>query len=650
MCGICGMWSRDGIRDDVLRRMADTLYHRGPDDEGYFIGSEIGLANRRLSIIDIAYGHQPMENEDGSLRIVFNGEIYNYLELQRRLRANGHELRTASDTEVILHLYEEKGIRCVEDLNGMFAFALWDEREQRLFMARDAMGQKPFYYCWNEGAFLFASEIKALLAATGRAVNLDVLALHHYISLRCIPDEMTLFQGISKLPAGHIMVLEGSHLQVEPYWNIRYWPKVQGSGRDIRDQLESLLLDTVQRHMLSDAPLGAFLSGGIDSSLIVAMMSKLSNAPVKTFSIGVHELGFDELPYARMVAERYATEHHELVVEADLVQSLPKMIWHMDEPVDPFAFGVYSAAGLAGEHVKVVLGGDGGDEIFAGYDRYLGHRLVDYYALIPEPIRRGVLSQLIQRLPDNFAYNNRVQKLRWLDNMSDTNAARRYAQSASYLRFSHAQKAELYTDELWHELGPYDSFEKLVAYFDADNAAHPIDKMLYTDVRTRLADHLLMIGDRMTMAHGVEGRSPYVDQRVVEFVARIPAKYKLHGRTLKYIQREVARKYLPDSLVNRPKKGFGFPLAHWFQNELRPLLVQTFEQSRLVEAGYLRRAGLMNLVEEHGRGQVDHNYRLWLLLNLELWYRLFVEQETQTELTYFLGAAIHGSPATLISV
>jgi asparagine synthase (glutamine-hydrolysing) len=636
MCGICGLWSEGEVDGELLRRMAQVIHHRGPDDKGFYLGAGVGLANVRLSIIDLNTGKQPIANEDESVWIVFNGEIYNYPELRRELLDRGHHFKTHTDTEVIVHLYEEYGLDCVRRLRGMFAFALWDERKRRLLLARDPLGQKPLYYSRRPGEFLFGSEIKALLAHRGIRPQLNKRAMHNYISLRYLPDADTMFEGVEKVPAGHFLTVRDGQVAVQPYWDVRYTPKLAGSEAEIKAQVRQQLLDTVQCHLLSDVPLGAFLSGGIDSTLITALMCKLSPERIKTFSIGVQAEDFNELPYARMVAERYGTEHYEYTVEADLVSTLPAMLWHIEEPVDPFAFGVYTVARLASQHVKVALGGDGGDEMFAGYDRYLGNQLIDLYCLVPAPLRRHIIEPIIHRLPDNFSYNNRVQKLRWMMALSKTSVSERYAASASFLRFSHVHKEALYTSRLWQELGEQDSAGHLMRFFDASNAQQAVDKMLYTDLKTRLPDHLLMIADRMTMAHSLEGRSPYVDHRLVEFVATVPAEYKLRGRTLKYLQREIAREFLPETLVQRPKQGFSFPLAYWFKQELRPLTTTLFQQSRLVEEGYFQAPAMLGLLEEHVEGKVDHNYRLWLLLNLELWHRLFVEGQSADELNELL--------------
>jgi asparagine synthase (glutamine-hydrolysing) len=640
MCGICGVWQAEPVERRALEKMTGVMRHRGPDDQGFYLNRGVGLASVRLSIIDLSTGKQPIANEDETVWIVFNGEIYNYPELRRELMARGHRFRTQSDTEVIVHLYEQYGTECVKRLRGMFAFALWDDRARRLLVARDPLGQKPVYYRHREHEFVFASEIKALLEDPRVRPALDVHAMHDYISVRCVPGDRTLFAGIRKLEAGEYLTVEDDRVAVERYWDLRYLPKLEGSERDLVDELRARLMETVTCHMLSDVPVGAFLSGGIDSSLVTAMMSTVSDQPISTFSIGVRERDFNELPYARMVADQYHTDHHEAIVDPHFVADLPEMLWHIEEPVDPFAFGVYAVSRLAGQHVKVVLSGDGGDEMFAGYDRYVGNQLVDWYCLVPGPLRRGLLDPAIGLLPDNFSYNNRVQKLRWMLAMSRHTHGQRYADSCMFLRFTHTHKEALYSESLWRELGPYDSSAHLLRYFNADNASDLVDRMLYTDVKTRLPDHLLMVGDRMTMAHSVEGRSPYVDQELAEFVARLPSTYKIRGRRLKYIQREVAREFLPEKLVNRRKQGFGFPLAYWFRHELRGLMAAVIQDSSLVAAGYFRREAMEALFSEHLSGRVDHNYRLWLLLNLELWQRTFVERQSRDDLRTLVQAGM----------
>lgn len=640
MCGICGVWSKREIDRESVHAMCDTIRHRGPDDDGFYFAPHVALGHRRLSIIDLEHGKQPISNESATVHVVFNGEIYNFRALRRELQEQGHQFSTNTDTEVIVHLYEELGPACADKLQGMFAFALWDESRQLLLLARDPLGQKPLYYAFRAGEFVFASEIKAVLRYGRISPRLNTSALHHTLSLRCDPGSATLFEGVQKLPAGHTLVLEHGKPAVHRYWDLTYLPKLSGSEDEIAERLQELLEETVESHLISDVPLGAFLSGGMDSSLVVALMTRLCKQPVKTFSIGCPEAAFDELPYARILARHCGTDHYEATIRPDLITALPEMLHFMEEPVDPYAFGIYSAAQLAARHVKVVLGGDGGDEIFGGYDRYLGNRIVDLYCLVPPLVRRTVVEPLIRRLPDNYRYNNRVQKLRWLVAMSHSSGGRRYAQSACFLRFSHEQKRHLYSDGLWQELEGDDSESQLLRIFDAADAHDALDRMLYTDVKTRMADNTLMIADRMTMAHSLEARSPLLDQRVAEFGALIPADLKIRGRCLRYIQRKVAQRFLPQALTDRPKKGFGFPLAYWFRNELRELTRMLLTRGSLVAAGYFRPAAIESLLDEHVSGKMDHNYRLWLLLNAELWHRLFIDGNSRASLTQLLGEAM----------
>lgn len=626
MCGICGQLSSSAVNYENLKKMADEICHRGPDDEGFYINGGVGLANRRLSIIDLESGKQPISNEDETIWITYNGEIYNYVELRNNLIKQGHKFKTQTDTEVIVHLYEEYGTDCVKKLIGMFTFAIWDRSKKKLFLARDPLGQKQIYYNSNPGLFIFASEIKSILVNKDIKPSLNVNAMDKLISIRCIPGNETLFEGIYKIPAGHTLTIEnGGQAKLNCYWDLKYNSKSNGNEDEIVCELRNLLFSTVSSHMMSDVPIGCFLSGGIDSSLITAIMCKISDKPVKTFSIGVREDNFSELPYAKMVSDRYATDHYELIVEPQCIMELPGMISHMEEPVDPFAYGVDFVSKLASEHVKVVLRGDGGDEIFGGYDRYYGNRIADLYCMLPGFLRSNVIKPLIYSLQDNYGYNNYVQKLRWLDAMSCYEGAERYAQSMSFLRFSHVHKKALYTENLFNELTNYDPSAGLLEYFNAENASHPIDKMLYTDLRSRLSELILPVLDRMTMANSIEGRSPYVDQRVAEFAATIPANLKVNGGRLKYVERQVAREFLPKTLINRRKRGFGFPLAYWFKYELYDLTSTMLNNSNLVSDGYFRKEEIMNLLKEHKTGKMDHNYRIWLLLNLEIWHRLFIE-------------------------
>ncbi len=625
MCGIAGIFSDNN--KDVIKQMTNTMVHRGPDEEGYYNDKFISLGQRRLSIIDLTTGRQPISNEKDSLYLVCNGEIYNSPELRKRLMSNGHKFKTSTDVEVILHLYEDFGKECVKHLRGMFAFAIWDKEKKILFLARDHMGQKPLFFYHNSGIFLFSSEVKAILASGIVNPELDIDGLWHYISLRFIPDRYTLFKNIQKLPAASLLVFENNKVHLEKYWDLNFTDKLPHDESRIVDELDDLLSETVRMHLLSDVRVGAFLSGGIDSSTVSAMMAKSSREKIPSFSIGVEEQNFNELPYARIVAQRYGMETHEKTVKADLIHLIPSMIYHLDEPADPFGVGVYLVAQIASEHVKVVLGGDGGDENFAGYDRFAGNRFVDYYCILPEWFRRSIMKKIIERIPESFGYKSLAQKALWVNEMSMFTGGDRYARSMSYLRFTQEAKEQLFTDSAKGRIDDFNSIEKILCFFNSENADELVDRMLYTDLMTRMPDHLLVITDRMSMAHSLEGRSPLIDYKVVEFAASIPADMKLKGRNLKYILKRVASRYLPQELILRQKQGFGFPLGIWMRTDLRKFLINLFKESRFIQLELFNRQYMDKLLHEHLSGKTDHNFRLWILLNLEMWYRLYFEKE-----------------------
>ena len=649
MCGITGIISDDPAADSRLRAMMAQLRHRGPDDQGVERLGPATLGHWRLSILDIEGGRQPMLSADGTLAVAFNGEIYNYPALRRSLEAEGRRFRTRSDTEVILHLYQKYGVECVAHLDGMFAFGVWDAPRRRLLLARDHMGQKPLFYCQTARGFAFGSEVKSVLASALVPRETDLDALFHYISLRFIPDQLTLFKNVRKLPAAHRLVYADGVARVERYWEFSCVAKRAGTEAELTDALDHTLRDTVRAHLLSDVPVGSFLSGGIDSSLVTALMAGESPDPVPTFSIGVREQGFNELPFAGQVARRYRTQHHEEVVTADLVHLLPKMVWHLDEPADPFGVGVYLVARLAARHVKVVLSGDGGDELFAGYDRFAGQRLATIYAALPRSLRRTLMRRLIGLVPQSFGYKSLAQKLHWLNEMSLLDAGERYAGSMSFLRFTEDAKRALFTEQARAALGGLDSTEKILVHFNSPNARELVDRMLYTDLMTRIPDHLLPIVDRMAMAHGLEVRPPLLEHRMVEFAASLPAGLKLRGTKLKYILRRVAARYLPAELIDRPKQGFGFPLAHWMRSELRPFLREVVRSSRFADGGVFERGYMDRLVSEHLDGKQDHNFRLWILLNLEIWHRLFIEEQSLDEVGEWIqGSVAGGRPAVRV--
>ena len=634
MCGICGKYSPDGVQTDDVHKMLDAIAHRGPDDSGIYVRGRIGLGNRRLSIIDLKSGKQPISNEDGTIWVVYNGEMYNYKHLRARLESSGHVFRTNSDTEVIVHLYEELGDRCVEQISGMFAFALWDETQQKLLLARDRIGQKPLFYSQSGQDLVFGSEIKAILANRLSCGELNPLAMYDYLSLRFISPPHTIFKNIQKLPPAHTLVIQNGQITIHRYWELSFREKLTLSEPEILEAICEQLIRTVDSHMISDVPVGAFLSGGLDSSMIVAILGRDLGIQPQTFSIGVNESDFDELPFAQMVAEQYHTRHVEERVSANLIQSLPMMIWHLDEPSDPIAACMFQAARLASKYVKVVLGGDGGDELFAGFDRYVGNRYIDLYSHLPMVLRKALMGPLVSRFSDSFTYKSLTQKIRWVHHMSlQTTAAEQYAEATCFFRFTHAEKRALYTDQLWSKIGLYHSNTAIIDPFNNAEADDVLDRMLYTDFVTRLPEHSLMLTDRMTMAHGLEARSPFLDHELVEFLARVPANIKVQNSQPKHLMRKLAKQYLPPQISQREKQGFSLPIAYWFRTDLYPLISKVLINSHFVKEGWFKKETIQNLLNEHRSNRKDHHVRLWMLLNLELWHQLYIDGVAKEALT-----------------
>jgi asparagine synthase (glutamine-hydrolysing) len=608
--------------------MLQMVAHRGPDDEGVYVNGHIGLGNRRLSIIDLPGGHQPICNEDGTIWIVNNGEIYNYKQLRHDLEGQGHVFRTHSDTEVIIHLYEELGERCVDKLSGMFAFAIWDENQHKLLLARDRLGQKPLFYAQEGQDLLFASEVKGVLAMLKSPREIDYESLHHYLSLRFIPSPRTMLRQVKKLSPAHVLVYQRGKISIRRYWDLSFREKLDLPEAELLAGLREKLTHAVDSHLISDVPVGAFLSGGMDSSVIVALVAGSSASPFKTFSIGVKEQDFNELPYARLVAERYGTCHVEHCVESDLITLLPKIIWHLDEPSDPIAACMYHAAELASSHVKVVLGGDGGDELFAGFDRYLGLGYINYYTMVPSLVRQRIIGPLLGLFPESFAYKSVTQKLRWANQLSMlASPGERYAEATCFFRFNHHDKQMLFNADIWQQVREINSADVIAARFNDGKAQDPIDRMLYADYTTRLPEHSLMLTDRMTMARGLEARAPFLDHALVEYLAMFPSDLKIRGRELKYVLRRLATDYLPQEIVRRQKQGFMFPIAYWLRDELYGFVKRYLLDSALVREGLFREERVLRLVEDHHNSRIDNHVRLWMLLNLELWYQIFIQQK-----------------------
>jgi asparagine synthase (glutamine-hydrolysing) len=638
MCGITGYINPNGVSEIEINAMNEAVRHRGPDDAGIYIDPKgrAGLGHQRLSIIDLDSGRQPIANEDGSIVIVFNGEIYNYQDIKADLK-DQHTFRTKSDTEVILHLYEEQGEACVEHLRGMFAFAIYDVRLNKLFIARDHLGQKPLYYYHDDHTFAFASEIKALLTLKPELRELDHNALYEYLTIRIITPPRSMFCKIKKLPPGHCLKFQGNQSEVKRYWNLTFEPKLTGDFSEILGGLEKELSATVKYHMVSDVPVGAFLSGGMDSSLIVAMMSTVSENSFQTFSGDIPYESFSELPYAQIVAKKYGTDHSELSITPSLVRTLPEIVWHLDEPSDPLSVCMYYIAELASKKVKVVLGGDGGDELFGGYDRYYGNIYASYYALLPDAIRSKLLGRILKGVPEGFWYRSISHQIKWIHQMSFYRGGDRYANSLGYFYFSDEYKKSLYTDRFRKEVRAFDPGASIKEYFDSDNAEKAIDKMLYADSMTRMPDHPVMIQDRMTMAHGLEARSPFLDHKLAEFCAKIHPRYKIKGTRKRYIQAELAKKYLPAKLIAKKKQGFSSALPYILADEFRLLYNVFLTRSSLVREGYLNQAAIDRILDEHLQHKVDHGNRLWLLCNAEVWYRMYIENQGKAAIESLLN-------------
>ncbi len=631
MCGIAGKVYLNAARPverDLVAAMGAALAHRGPDDAGIHCEGAVGLAHRRLSIIDLSpAGHQPMANEDGTLWIVFNGEIYNFMELRADLERRGHRFRSRTDTETLLHLYEQHGPDCLGLLRGMFAFAVWDARRRELFLARDRFGKKPLVYHADDTAIRFASEAKALLQDPQVAVGPDPGGIAQYLTYGYVPNPASAFGSVKHLPPAHYLLWRAGRLELHRYWRLRRDRKEERPEaawcREIRERLE----EAVRIRLMSDVPLGAFLSGGIDSSAVVAMMRRVTTGALKTFSIGFREAEYDELAYARLVAERFGTEHHELVVRPDAVAVLPKLAWHYDEPFgDSSAVPTFYLAQLTRRHVTVALNGDAGDEAFGGYDRYVAQALAARLDGLPGAgLLRAAAARLTRVLPRSGRRGGFLARgRRFLEGLGDI-PERRYARW--FCQFHGERKRELCTPELLAAAGEADDLALLLRLYRESQAADPCDATLAVDTELYLPDDLLVKVDIASMAHGLEARSPFLDHTLMEFAATIPADLKIRGRTTKYILKAALREELPAPILARPKMGFGVPIDHWLRHELRELVGDLLLSPRALGRGYFRPETVRRLVAEHQVGSANWHAPLWTLLMLELWHRTFIDAD-----------------------
>jgi len=625
MCGICGFYAyqtREPADDQVLRNMTGVLRHRGPDDAGFHLDADVALGMRRLSIIDLSTGKQPIGNESGTIVTVFNGEIYNYRELRERLQGRGHVLATRSDTEVIVHLYEEFGENCVHELRGMFAFAVWDAPRRKLFLARDRLGIKPLYYTEARGGLIFGSEIKAILQHPAVQPRCNPEGLSNFLSLKYVPAPQTMFAGIHALPPGFTLTCDRQGVRVRRYWDVSF--ANGGSGErtedDYAEQLQTLLKDCVQSHLMSDVPFGAFLSGGIDSSTIVALMSQFLNEPVKTYSVGFEgdaEL-LSELPYARLVAKNYRTDHHEVMVRpSHLTDLTEKVVWHLDQPIaDEASLASYMLAELASRQVKMVLTGEGGDELFAGYARYSGERLSRLFEHLPSALKSAALAGSahlpgLRRAKIGLYALCRQDEVDRLVNW--------------FPLFNAEMKQSLLTADFKQALNGHGVREVFAEHLASAGAAHPLHRMLYVDTKLWLPDDLLARGDKTSMAASLEARVPLLDHKLVEFAASLPPRMKIRGLVRKYLLKKVSSTWLPREIIRRKKKGFPMPTAMWFRKEARPFLRDVLSPEALRRRGLFHPPFVERLMAEHERGFANHGSLLWGLLNVELWHRCFLD-------------------------
>ncbi len=622
--------------------MLRALAHRGPDDEDILTDGLATLGHRRLSIIDLAGGRQPISNHDDTIHIVCNGEIYNWAELRKSLEVAGYRFKTNSDTEVILHLYAKHGTDCLKYLRGMFAFAIWDSRKKRLFAARDHLGQKPFFFASANGEFTFASEIKALTAANPALRKMSLAAMDQYLALRIICPSKTMFEGVTKLPPAHFLLQEpGKAPKIERYWDLDFSPKTTRNENELLDELDALITESLRLHMVSDVPVGAFLSGGFDSSLIVAMLCKnLGITDLPTFTLGLPHEKFNEATSAKLLADKYRTDHHELTVMPSVAEHLGNLVYHLDEPSDPLSVCTWLVSRFAHESVKVTLGGDGGDELFAGYDRYYGNLYAGHYSRLPHALRKNVIGPILNRLSGGNWYKSYAHQAKWLHELSFLDGGARYARSLSYFYFSGRRRHELYTPKLRQQLEQSDPESDIRGYYDRPQAIESIDRMLYADYQSRLPDHPVMISDRMGMAFGLETRSPFMDHRLVEFGARLPIEYKVRGRKLRYLQRKLAERYLPAELLTKPKQGFASALPYLLKDEYAKIFAHVLKNSQLIDTGILNEASIQSLLQSHISGRADNGNRLWLLVNLEAWHRIHVDQQGMQDFQSELVAAV----------
>lgn len=622
MCGICGVFAFQPdvpVDVSVLKQMNDSIRHRGPDDEGYYQDTQASLAMRRLSIIDLQTGQQPISNETGDIWVVYNGEIYNFKEVRAKLEQHGHKFKTQTDTEVIVHAYEEYGDECVKYLNGMFSIALWDTRKRRFFLARDRVGIKPLYYWAGQDKLVFASELKALILhpETPRQINIEALDI--FLTLEYVPAPHTIYENIFKLLPGHTLTIENGSVQIRQYWDVPYQP-VSESEAECAEALSSLINEAVKIRLMSDVPLGAFLSGGIDSSTIVGYMSQNMSEPVQTFSIGFEDDTYDEVPYANAVAKHFGTNHHVEILRPDIASLVEQLVPHHDEPfADTSIIPTYLVSKLARQKVTVVLSGDGGDELFAGYDTYIAEKFDRYYGRLPGILRQQVLPRFASWLPPQPAKKGLINKVKRMVEGGALNSSLQHTRWMMFLNA--AEKNELYRSDLQATLKDNLTENYLGGYFQKASLFDNLAQQQYVDIKSYLADDILTKVDRMSMATSIETRVPLLDYHIIEFAMNLPPHMKLNGSRTKSILRNAVKRLIPDLVLEKPKQGFSIPMKHWLRTSLKSMMLDLLSKDSLHHHGYFDHRVVSSWIQEHLDGRVNHSHRLWSLMVFEMWRR-----------------------------
>jgi asparagine synthase (glutamine-hydrolysing) len=628
MCGICGIYdiSSVGVDKSLLKRMCDVMNYRGPDDEGYYTNGSIGLGMRRLSVIDLHTGKQPIHNENQTIWIVFNGEIYNFPVLRAELERKGHRFYTHTDTEAIVHLYEEYKESCVTKLNGMFSFALWDDNKKLLMIARDRLGEKPLYYSSINGKIIFGSEIKCILQSEDYSKEIDYESLDSYFTYLYIPAPRTIFKDIKKLLPGHIMLLQNNNIKIFKYWEVEYNIERNNSIEYFKETFLEKFRDAVKIRLISDVPLGALLSGGIDSSAIVAIMSEYSSKPVETFNIGYGEEGayYDEREYAEIVSKRFETSHHEFILKPDISKLVPEIIKYFDEPfADSSAIPNYYVSQMTKQYVTVALSGLGGDEIAGGYERYIGIILLKYYKKIPKHFREKVIAKLVSVLPDSKKGSRFVDRAKRFVNTGVLPVEEAYFNYIS--SFKSNQKESLYSEQLKNKLRMQKAKEIFDEYFSYHDNLDILNRILFADIKMYLTDDLLTLTDRMSMAHSLEMRVPFIDYNLVEFMASVPPEMKIKGLTKKYLLKKAFKNILPEDILNRKKRGFTAPLSVWLRDELTSYLRSIISKEKILKTGLLRWEKIEIILNQHLSGKENYHSQIWALLIFLVWYSIYIE-------------------------